>query len=144
MMAAQYDIFVTMKAPGDAKKWDKHPKVGIFFFVEGTILIDAVLVEEGESYGDAIQHGGHHEFWERLTPRTLPETRFKSRAYDAYPRGRVVYFPDKNKYVIYHDACLRHKELKIVAEKFGLEDSDMKLDRDEHYKCARCNPHFMD
>lgn len=103
----------------------------------------AVPFERGESYGNAVQYGGHYEFWENLRPKTSLERKFKSRAYDAYPRGRVVYFTDQHKFIIYHDDCLRlDKELKIVIEKFDLEAAD--FDKDEHYKCAKCNPHFMD
>lgn len=31
------------------------PKVGIFFFIGNQMLIDAVPVEQGERYGDAVQ-----------------------------------------------------------------------------------------
>jgi len=120
-------------------------KVGIFFFIDGEILLDAVPVENGEPYGNAIQHGGHYEFWETLVPKTLTERKFKARAYDAYPRGRVVYFPEKNKYCIYHDRCLKlNTDVTTVIEKFGLEGADIELEKDEHYKCAGCNPYFMD
>ena len=121
------------------------PRVGIFFFVGKEILMDAVPAAEGEPYGDAIQHGGHYEFWESLAPKTLAERKFKARPYDAYPRGRVIYFPKKKKYRIFHDLCLKlNVELIIVAEKFKLADVDRELENDEHYKCSRCNPHFLD
>jgi hypothetical protein len=86
-----------------------NPKVGIFFFIDNEILMDAVHIEKGEAYGDAIQHGGHYEFWESLKPNILAERKFKARAYDAYPRGRVVYFPKKEKYIIYADRCIKNK-----------------------------------
>jgi hypothetical protein len=38
------------------------PKVGIFFFVDGEIIMDAVPVEKGEQRGDEIQRGNHYEF----------------------------------------------------------------------------------
>jgi hypothetical protein len=56
-----------------------------------------------------------------------------------------VYFPAKDKYSIYYDVCLGPKvELKVVTEKFGLEGSKNETAKDEHYKCAKCNPFFMD
>ncbi len=107
--------------------------------------MDAVPANQGEAYGEAIQHGGHYEFWERLSPSNLTERKFKSTVYDAYPRGRVVYFPDNEKYCIYHDQCLElNEELIVVAEQFGLQDVDIELANDEHYKCSRCNPHFLE
>jgi hypothetical protein len=121
------------------------PKVGIFFFVNSAILLDQVPVERGEPYGNAVQYGGHYEFWERLRPKNPIERKFKTRAYDAFPRGRVVYFPDKDKYVIYYDMCLGlNMELKSVIEKFELEGLDIAVAKDEHYKCAKCNPYFLD
>lgn len=120
------------------------PKVGIFFFVGSNILLDQVPVENGEPYGDAVQYGGHYEFWDRLNPKTSAEIRFKARAYDAFPRGRVVYFPARHKYFIYHDGCLRNVELKVVVEKFELKKSDIEFAKDERYKCAGCNPCFID
>ncbi|MDI6728513.1 MAG: hypothetical protein QMD44_06250 [Thermodesulfovibrionales bacterium] len=120
-------------------------KVGIFFFVENEILMDAVPVANGEPYGDAIQYSSHYEFWESLVPRTITEREFKARAYDAHPRGRVVYFPKKKKFCIYHDACLKsNAELSKVVENFGLKDMDAEFANDEHYKCAGCNPYFLD
>jgi len=121
------------------------PKVGIYFFVDGAIIMDAAPIEKGEPYGDAIQYGGHYEFWESLTPKTLAERKFKARAYDAYPRGRVVYFPKRKKYRIYHDPCLKlNAELIIVTKKFELEGADIEFGKDEHYKCACCNSHFLE
>lgn len=120
------------------------PKVGIFFFIDDSILTDAVPIEKGEQYGNAVQHGGHYEFWESLMPKTLKERQFKARAYDAYPRGRVVYFPNEKKYCIYADTCLEMKNIVLVKEHFELIDEYIELQTDEHYQCARCNPYFLD
>jgi len=119
-------------------------KVGIYFIVEVTLIMDAVDVKMGEPYGEAIQYGGHYEFWEKLKPETTAERKLKTRAYDAYPRGRVVYFPRENIFIIYHDRCLKHKELAHIKEQFGLNNTCVKFQKDEHYQCSRCNPMFMD
>lgn len=116
------------------------PKVGIFFFVAGKIIMDAVPVEQGESYGDAIQHGGHYEFWGKLVPKNIAERNLKSWAYDVYPRGRVVYFPKKKIFRIYHDACLKpEKQIQKVILKFEIADVKTELMKDAHYKCEICN-----
>lgn len=121
------------------------PKVGIFFFVGDQMIIDAVAVEQGEPYGDAVQHGGHYEFWERLVPKDIAERRFKSRAYDAYPRGRVVYFPKRKEFCLYHDACLMlEREIREIVEGFELVGVKTELMRDAHYKCEGCNKYFME
>jgi hypothetical protein len=120
-----------------------EPKVGIYFVVANELLIDAVPLEKGELYGSAIQHGEHYEFWKRLVPKKAIERKFKARAYDAYPRGRVIYFQDKKKFCIYIDPCLKTKNIAAIAREFGL-CGDFMIETDEHYKCASCNPHFMD
>lgn len=122
-----------------------EPEVGIFFFIDASILADSIAVEKGEKYGAAIQHGGHYEFWEAVKPTTLAERKFKARAYDAFPRGRVVYFPERNKFRVYHDDCLRIRpDLAKVIERFNLELMDIEFEKDEHYQCAKCNPNFLD
>ena len=121
------------------------PKVGIFFFIGEQILIDAVSVEHGERYADALQHGGHYEFWERLVPKDIAERSFKSRAYDAYPRGRVVYFPKRKEFCLYHDACLRpEREIREVIEQFELAGAKIEIMENEHYKCEGCSRYFLE
>ena len=121
----------------------QQPSVGIFFVVERQFLIDAVPLEQASLYGDNQVHGGHYKFWEQFTPKTPPEQQFKARAYDAYPRGRIVYMTNKRQFFCYVDACLRKKKvLKQIAQTFGL--NEMLLAHDEHYQCATCNPLFLD
>lgn len=67
--------------------------VGIFFKVGDDFLIDAVPVQAGEPYGDAIQHGGHYDYHEIFRPTVPVERRFKAHDYDYYPRGRVSTSP---------------------------------------------------
>ena len=45
-------------------------RVGIYWFVMGVVIGDAVLLEEAEPYGEALQNGGHSDYWCRLRPRT--------------------------------------------------------------------------
>lgn len=119
-------------------------KVGIFFKVENEFLVDTVSVESGEPYGEAIQHGGHYEFWGKLRPGNLCERQFKAHAYDYYPRGRVVFFPKGNKYRLYSDRCLSVEDIRTVVSAFNLENQSLEVAEDEHYRCARCNPQYMD
>jgi hypothetical protein len=118
------------------------PRVGIFFVVDNQVIVDAVPVEDGEPYDDSIGHGGHYEFWTLLKPRTLIERKFKERAYDAYPRGRVVFFKQKNQFVLYADRCLKYNNLKKISKMFYI--SDYLLDSDEHYRCAKCNIYYLE
>ncbi|MCU0502412.1 MAG: hypothetical protein MUC51_11725 [Anaerolineae bacterium] len=118
------------------------PSVGIFFVVNDRLLFDAVPLEQGDPYGDTIGHGSHYEFWETFVPQTELEREFKKRAYDAYPRGRVVYFTREKRFVLYADPCLERDVLHRLAERFGI--TEPVFARDEHYQCATCNPFFVD
>ena len=120
----------------------RESKVGIFFVIDDQILMDAVPVDQGEPYGDTLGHGGHYEFWELLVPKTDIEKKFKARAYDAYPRGRVVYFTIEKHFVLYADKCLKQSKLKWLAKQFCIAEPVFKKDR--HYQCAGCNPFFLD
>ena len=117
-------------------------QVGIFFIVDGQILMDAVPLAKGELCDDFRGHGGHYDFWEALAPANALERAFKERAYDAYPRGRVIYFNRKAKFVLYADRCIKQGMRESVARRFGL--TNVTYDEDEHYQCADCNPYFLD
>jgi hypothetical protein len=90
-------------------------KVGIFFYVAGKLITAAVPLENGEPYADSIGFGSHYEFWTTCMPKNPTEVMFKNRAYDAFPRGRVVYFPRKNRFVIYADRCIKASIIKRIA-----------------------------
>jgi len=120
------------------------PHVGIYFFVDGELVVNAVPIEQGESYVDTIQYGGHYEFWEKLQPRTSAERKMKDCAYDAYPRGRVVYFSGNRTYCIYVDECLKKDDIISIRDAFGLRWTKAEVDYDENYQCAKCNPWLVD
>jgi len=117
-------------------------KVGIFFVVDNEVLFDAVSVQQGERCDNFIEHGGHYDFWDKLKPSNVIEQIFKDRAYDAYPRGRIVYFIREQKFRLYADTCLNSNDLKLVKEVFGIRNAVRT--KDEHYQCASCNLDFMD
>ena len=114
--------------------------VGIYFSVNGGIISDRVPVTDGEPYGNAIQYGGHYDFWKALHPRNSLEGIFKSDGYDLHPRGRVVFLKNESIYRIYHDGCLTMNDLEKIKHHFGLDSADTEYERDEHYQCGKCNP----
>lgn len=121
-----------------------EPQVGIFFYVDDEIVVDAVPVGSGEPYGEAVQHGGHYDYWDFCIPKTAAERKLKARAYDAYPRGRVVYFPKRKIFRVYADRCLKASAFNAVKETYGLEAVKVEFETDVHYQCAKCNPSFLD
>lgn len=118
--------------------------VGMFWRVGGTVLGEAVPLFEAKPYGDALQHGGHYDFWDELKPKTEVERRFKSHAYDYYPRGRVVYFQSRQQFWLYVDGCLNAGDQEAIVDYFGLAETPLEIERDEHYQCARCNKGYLE
>jgi len=119
-------------------------KVGVFFKVSGGFLIDAVSLEAGEPYGDAIEYGGHYNFHEKCDPSTVQEHRFRLHDYDYYPRGRVVYFPKKNVFILYIDPCLSKDDVQQIICLFRLQGQTVEVTYDEHYRCAGCNVSYFE
>jgi len=111
-----------------------------------TLLADKTPIDQAESYGDSITHGtGHAEFWEELSrqgaaglaARNLP-TAPAWYPYEAYPRGRVVYWPNEQKFIIYVDRRLQGATFiaKIIAE-FGISVGRFEVKSDPHYRAVR-------
>ena len=119
-------------------------KVGIFFKVSSEFLIDALPVAAGEPYGDAIQYSGHYDYHEDLIPTIPAEYKFKSHDYDFYPRGRVVYFQASEGFTLYSDPCLTQEDIDRIITLFNLDGQKVNIAADEHYRCAKCNKHYLE
>jgi hypothetical protein len=120
------------------------PNVGIFFVINQHLLIDAAPLAQAEHYGNTLGYGGHYEYWENLQAVSTEEKLFKARAYDAFPRGRVVYFVQQQQFVVYADKCLKREASAKISHAFDLSDKRIKWARDEHYQCAHCFPNYLD
>jgi len=124
-----------------------HPMVGIFWFIEmgkdDDFVYDAVPISQGEKYDDAIAYGEHYSFWKKHLPKTCTEVIFKDNAYDAYPRGRIVFLPNENKFVIYIDKCICTDDLVKIIEKFQIDNVDIAIEEDEQYRCTQCKSLFI-
>lgn len=118
--------------------------VGIFFKVADSFIVDSVALEAGEPYGDAIQYGGHYNFHEKYEPSTVQEHRFRLHDYDYYPRGRVVYFPKRNTFILYRDPCLTDDDVQQIVGLFGLVKQPVEVADDEHYRCAGCTTSYLE
>lgn len=119
-------------------------KVGMFWCVGETVIGEAVPLSRAEPYGDALQHGGHYDFWRELKPQTVAERQLKSHAYDYYPRGRVVYFQSRQQFRLYMDGCMSPGNRAKVINFFGLDGVQCEIEMDAHYQCSGCNRRFME
>lgn len=126
------------------------PSVGIFWGISGedgsiTPLIDKTSIWRAERYAESRTHAtGHAEFWEglaRLGPAKLERRGLPTAPawypYDAFPRGRVVYLPTDDRFIIYADARLRRAGFiaQIVAA-FGISEGRYVVMGDPHYRAA--------
>jgi hypothetical protein len=120
-----------------------QPAVGIFWRVNGVLIIDRSTLDEAEPYGECITHAaGHYELWQelqalggaRLAAVGYPD-RIASTEYDQWPRGRIVYETHSRRFVLYADRRLQ-KPYVIDALKtaFGLNDAEVIVKSDSHYR----------
>ena len=121
-----------------------NPKVGIFWIIDEEMVLDAVMAADAEPYGNAMQYGGHYEFWDKLIPKTKTDRFLKAKPYEFYPRGRVVYFRNRDIFCLYTDPCISNDEIEIICNAFDLNGVDIEFKGDDHYRCGRCNPHYFE
>ncbi len=115
-------------------------KVGLYFYVNGKVLIDLADIEDAELYGDfKIGKSSHYEIWEDKYYMIY------HKPYDYFPRGRVAYNYKENKYFLYADKCIDKNGIQEIMKAFGIEDEKLKIDRkDRHYVCKTCNKHYLE
>ena len=108
-------------------------QVGIFWIFPDRLLTFGVPYSAGEKYGDFINTPeSHYETWEQLRKTTgrLPED------YTTYPRGRIVYSINDQKFLVYmnrkHLNNTRIRE-SIVRE-FQLLADHVEFIHDSHYE----------
>ena len=119
------------------------PAVGIFWRVDGVLVIDRSTLDNAEPYGDCITHAaGHYERWEEwraLTGARRASAGFPdciaSTEYDQWPRGRIVFETPLRRFVLYADRRLQQpaiiEALKIA---FGLSGAEVIVRSDSHYR----------
>lgn len=119
------------------------PEIGPFYLIDGVVYADTESVRDvfATSQGFKDSDNTHYQYWKSLQTY-LPE--LKMIDYDYYPRGRVVYNTNDNKYYLYADKCiLSNKDyLHSVFDELGLRSSQVIIGDDEHYQCHECNLHY--
>jgi hypothetical protein len=67
----------------------REPRVGIFWLVNGRLLIDSTALSEAQRHGDALMHPpGHDTVWHRFQQEGIAP---RETEYEEPPRGRVMY-----------------------------------------------------
>lgn len=120
-----------------------QPAVGIFWQVDGVIVIDRSTLENAEAYGECLTHAaGHYEHWQewqalgaaRRAAAGYPNP-IASTEYDEWPRGRIVYEAPSRRFVIYADRRLQQPAIiDAVTAAFGLSAAEVIVRSDSHYR----------
>jgi hypothetical protein len=126
------------------------PHVGIFWRVQTLaaappLLVDSVPVEQAETHGDFLIHGGHFEFWVATARLSAPELRKRNlpdvakwSEYEEWPRGRVVFRVPTRRFILYADRKLQTTAMvKEIVKRFGLPADRVEVRGDEHYVSVR-------
>jgi hypothetical protein len=95
------------------------PAVGIFWRVNGVLVIDRSTLDEAEPYGDCLTHAaGHYERWQEWQafgtaqlaavgyPNSIAWTE-----YDQWPRGRIVFEIPTRRFVLHADRRLQKPDV---------------------------------
>ena len=109
------------------------PQVGIFWILPVGLLAFGVPYTAGEKYGDFLNTpDGHYETWGKLrkTLGKLPED------YTSYPRGRIVYRINDQKFLVYMNRKhLKHERIKKkIIKEFRLPVDQVEFKHDSHYE----------
>jgi hypothetical protein len=116
----------------------RTPQVGIIFWFDQKLWIESTPVEKAGNYGQCKIHDGNHvNYWERLiSERMVPE----HVEYQDVPRGRVIFSPASERYLLLLDRCIlrRKKIVAAIKRQMGLPSKGTDTDTDPHYRCAKC------
>jgi hypothetical protein len=114
-----------------------EPRLGIFWLVDGKLLIDSAPLSECEQYGDHRNYPGSHsdvwELWLRVGKAPAPSE------YEEFPRGRTMYSTSTNTFTLLADRCiLKRKELIAKIKEELRLPKQTPLGTDSHYRCFHC------
>lgn len=121
--------------------------IGCFFVINGILIPHIINLEKGEDNGIAINDKLSHFslFYKIIVPKRGEKYNLSIKTdYGLFPRGRVLYLLNENKYIIYADKCILN-ELKMkrtILLKYNLTNEEYEFREDEHYKCMNCNEYL--
>lgn len=124
-------------AAGKKSNTKTEARLGIFWLVNGKLMIDSAPLSECEQYGDHLNHPlSHIDLWEHW--KHVGNVPAESE-YDEYARGRVMCDTNVNKFTLLADRCiLKRKDLTAQIKKQLYLPRQTSLGTDPHYRCFRC------
>ena len=116
-----------------------EPRIGIFWVVDDRQLItDLTRISQSHHRITAFSHlRGHSEVWAELQARNLVPP---DRQCTEYPRGRVVYFPELDQFLVYADTCILGDVslTRRIVEMMRLPRSRTAFCSETDYRCPNC------
>ena len=117
---------------------NSEPLVGIFWWFNGKLILDASSLSQAEKYGDCLTHSRSHiDHWTDLQRRLEIPIEVE---YEEPPRGRAMWNVLSRRSLILADRCiLRNKTvLDKIMRTMRLSTGDTDTDTDAHYRCFHC------
>ena len=111
-------------------------RVGLFFVIDGELMLHICDLSDGEQYGDFINFPESHDaVWQREYSKKHQVD------YDYYPRGCIIYNRLTGIYKIFYDSCV-----DATADELYLcyPDGRCEAHLDEHYQCCMCNKNYVE
>ena len=103
--------------------------VGPFFYINEELKSLLIAIKDVKPINGFINHEmSHFTFFNRFNHDELDD-------YGHYPRGRVIYNVNKDRFVVYLDTSLykSDKVKKEIINTYGLDKSDVVFRKDSHY-----------
>ena len=124
-------------AVGKRDKTKTEARLGIFWLLDGKLLIDSAPLSECEKYGDHLTFPrGHNAVWEHW--QKVGKAPVESE-YEEYARGRVMCDTKTKKFTLLADRCILKRKELIATIKDELHlPKQTTLGTDPHYRCFRC------
>jgi len=128
-----------MPKPAAGKNHDPRTeaRLGIFWLVDGKLLIESAPLGECEQYGDHYNYPGSHilvwEQWLRIGKAPAASE------YEEFPRGRVIHNMKTKQFSLLADKCILKRKSLIATIKDELHlPKQTALRTDPHYRCSTC------
>ena len=114
------------------------PKIGIFWLVQGKLIVLGIPFSDGAGYGEYATYGpSHYDKWRELQRSGVAPHECE---YEEFPRGRVMFNRNTETFLLLADTCILGDKqmLNRVMQEMHLPKAKTISDRDSHYRCFRC------
>jgi hypothetical protein len=123
---------------GDSRRRKKEARVGIFWLVDGKLVMDSTSLSMSEHYGGFKIHPADHcSVWEKLQQGGAVPAVVE---YEECPRGRLMYDTMARRFRLLADRCILKNTgiIRDIISKMNLPSKNTDMGTDSHYRCFRC------